>query len=136
MKTIFSDSKILSNGQVATIELRLTRIRGTGIRVYDVVAAIANNPISAKKFCRGRADHFDGVATGRAGLEGLLFFKSIVERYVALMGSKHMPYGRCETYLVVQGADEQRERVYSRLTKIGFYTGTWYDQKAYIKAWL
>jgi hypothetical protein len=103
--------------------------------VYDVVACIANNPVAAKKFCRGKADHLDGVATGRAGLEGLLFFKSIVEGYAALVGTVHMPKGRCETYLVVQGADEQRERVYSRLTKVGFKVGTWDDQKAYIKSW-
>lgn len=135
MKTIYSDSKVLSSGQVAVIELRLTRLRGQGMRVYDVVAAIAGSERAARKFCRGRRDHIDGVATGRAGLEGLLFFKQIVERYGQIIEAKMLPHGRVATYLVVQGADEQRERVYSRLTKLGFCVGEWCDQKAYFKVW-
>jgi len=132
---IFSDSKLLSSGQTATIELHLTRIRGTGVRIYWVVAAIAGNPISAKRFCRGKGASLDGVATGRAGLEGLLFFKGIVENYTALIGSPHLPHGRRETFLVVEGADEQRQRVYARLAKLGFQAGVWNGAAVYLRHW-
>ncbi len=105
----YKASKVLSNGQVATIFWTQDIWAKSAMEISVVIGkSISNN----KKWYNGHINFQGAKSTGSCGLEGLLFFLSTI-KYLQTQYS-------C---LTVGWADEKRYRAYGYLNRIGFVFG-------------
>ena len=104
----------LSNGQFAYIEFSLGKF-GNGMYYYDTAFIIADNPKTCRYWLLGKKNEAvkqgKNIQTGRAGLEGLIWAKDVVQYFV----DEYLPKG---VMLMVRGSDDKRYHAYNRyLTK-------------------
>ena len=112
-KTVRFSNK-LSNGQFAYAEFILDKF-GNGMYYYDTCFIIADKPKTCRYWLLGKKNQAakggKNLQTGRAGLEGLILAKNVLQFFV----DEYLPKG---VMLMVRGADDKRYHAYHRyLTK-------------------
>ena len=105
----YKASKVLSNGQVATIFWQQDEWAKSAMEISVVIGkSISNN----KKWFNDHPN-FTGVkSTGSCGLEGLLFFLSVIK-----------DLQKQYACLTIGWMDDKRERAYAYLKRLGFQYG-------------
>ena len=105
----YKKSKVLSNGQVATVFWQQDEWAKSAMEVSAIIGkSISDN----KKWYNGNRNFQAIKSTGNCGLEGLLFFLSVIRDL-----QKQYP---C---LTVEWLDDKRQRAYAYLKKVGFQDG-------------
>lgn len=110
-------SKVLSNGQVATLFVRVDKLqRGEAAFIGFVIG----KSIRQNKFWWNDTSYNSIKSTGNCGLEGLLFALSIIEELKSSF-----------KYIIVAWEDDKRKKAYKRLLDHGFIEGIYRDEDVY-----
>ena len=105
----FKASKVLSNGQIATIFWQQDEWCKTAMEISVVIGkSISDN----KKWYNSHINFNAVKSTGNCGLEGLMFFYSTIK-----------DLQKQYSMLTVEWLDSKRENAYAALKKLGFKKG-------------
>ena len=105
----YKASKVLSNGQVATIFWQQDEWAKSAMEISAVIGkSISNN----KKWYNDHPNFISVKSTGSCGLEGLLFFLSVIK-----------DLQKQYSCLTVEWMDDKRKRAYVYLERLGFQYG-------------